>query len=135
MKRSREEADGAVAAGTGTSQAASSSGVITGPEIARSRGGAPIEAEKRAVKRNAEEEAERDEVKVEHESRERGVKRGLGDWEDYAKILRCKSEQKATEAEQAGAGMDVGRLENRVYWGSWMGLRTTRHQERRWTRS
>ncbi len=41
---------------------------------------------------------------------ERGVNRSLGDWEDYAKILRRKSEQKAAEAEQAGAGADVGQL-------------------------
>ncbi len=35
----------------------------------------------------------------------------MDDWEEYAKILRHKSEQKATEAEQAGAGKYVGQME------------------------
>ncbi len=35
----------------------------------------------------------------------------LDGWEDCAKILRRRSEQKATEADHAGAGMDVGQLD------------------------
>ena len=59
MKSRREETDGATAAGAGDTRAISSSGAATGPEIARSRGGVPIEAETRATKRKEEEEAER----------------------------------------------------------------------------
>ena len=70
-----------------------------------------------AVERKAEEDAEREERRSEEEVTERGVKRSLDDWEEYAKIFRRKSEQKATEAEQAGAGMDVGQTVREVGWG------------------
>ncbi len=46
-----------------------------------------------------------------HESEERGVKRSLDDWDDYAKRLRSRSEENAAEAERAGAGMDAGQFE------------------------
>ncbi len=108
IKKKREETEGAAAAGTGSSQATSSSGVVAGPDIARSRGGVPIVVATRAVKTKAEEDAEKEEKRSEEEVIERGVKRSFDDREGYAKMLRSKSEQKATEAEQAEAGVDVG---------------------------
>ncbi len=60
MKRRREEPEGATAMGSGSSQAASSSGNAAGQEIARSGGGVQIETDVTAVKRKAEEEGERE---------------------------------------------------------------------------
>ncbi len=111
VNRRREEADGAVAAGTGSSQAAAASGVIMGSEIARSRGGVPIEVDARGVQRKAEEEGKREGKKSEDESEERGLKRSLDGWDEYAKRLGSRLEQKVAEAERVGAGMDVVQLE------------------------
>jgi hypothetical protein len=86
VERRRDELDGAAAAGAGNSHAASPSGAATGPETARRRGGVPIEAETRATKRKAEEEAERQVETSTDETRARGVKTSLGEsldgWED-----------------------------------------------------
>ncbi len=74
-----------------------------------------MEAETRATKRKAEEEAERQVEMNADETGAKGTKRNLGeslgDWVDYARMLKRRSEQKVTEKEQAAAGMDVGQLE------------------------
>ncbi len=64
----------------------------------------------RAAKRKAEEEGERQERKSKGEPEERGVKRSPDNWDDHVERLKNRTEQRAPEAERAGAGMDVGQL-------------------------
>ncbi len=105
--------------GEGMQPAAASGGAV-GVEVQRSLGGVPMEQAGSSTKRKAEMGNDKQaEKKTKAQEVERGVKRSIDEWEDFAKKLKIKARQSGGEQK---AGRWHGHRLRRRCQGDWSSI-------------